>query len=71
MIGKTREQAFLEVHDEAELANVRKQKGAIEHRRNVELADVQRLEEGDRPKFEERQSRIEERLRFEAEQHDL
>jgi hypothetical protein len=71
IVVKTLEQAFLEVHEEAELANVRRHKEAIEHRRNVELADVQRLEEGELRKFEEKQRRIEERLAYEAAQKEL
>jgi hypothetical protein len=61
----------MEVHEEEELANVRRHKEAIEHRRNVELADVQRLEEGERRKFEEKQKRLEQRIQFAAEQHEL
>lgn len=71
IVGKTLEQAFLEVNEEEELANIRRHKEAIEHQRNVELADVQRLEEAERRKFEEKQRRIEERLRVEAEQAEL
>lgn len=71
IVGKTLEQAFLEVNEEEELANIRRHKEAIEHQRNVELADVQRLEEAERRKFEEKQRRIEERLKIESEQADL
>lgn len=71
IVGKTIEQAFLEVHEEEELANIRRHKEAIEHQRNVELADVQRLEEAERRKFEEKQRRMEERERVEREQHEL
>jgi hypothetical protein len=71
IVGKTIEQAFMEVHEEEELANVRRHKEAIEHRRNVELADVQRLEEGERRKFEEKERRLEQRIQFETAQHEL
>jgi hypothetical protein len=71
IVYKTLEQAFFEVHEEEELANVRRHKEAIEHRRNVELSDVQRLEEAERRKFEEKQKRMEERLKREAEARDL
>jgi hypothetical protein len=71
IVGKTLEQCFFEVHEEEELANVRRHKEAIEHRRNVELADVQRLEEAERRKFEEKQKRIAQRLKYEQEQRDL
>jgi hypothetical protein len=71
IVGKTLEQSFLEVHEEEELANVRRHKEAIEHRRNVELADVQRLEEAERRKFEEKQKRMAQRLKYEEEQREL
>jgi hypothetical protein len=71
IVGKTLEQAFMEVHEEEELANVRRHKEAVEHRRNVELADVQRLEEGERRKFEEKQKRLEQRVNFQEAQHEL
>jgi hypothetical protein len=71
IVTKTLEQAFLEVHEEAELANIRRHKEAIEHRRNVELADVQRLEEGERRKFEEKQKRMKQRIEWETAQREL
>jgi hypothetical protein len=71
IVVKTLEQAFMEVHEEEELANVRRHKEAIEHQRNVELADVQRLEECERRKFEEKQKRIQQRLQHELAQREL
>jgi hypothetical protein len=71
IISKTLEQAFMEVHEEEEVANVRRHKEAIEHQRNVELADVQRLEEGERRKFEEKQKRMEQRVEFQMAQKEL
>ena len=71
IVGKTLEQAFLEVLEEEELASIRRHKEAIEHQRNVELADVQRLEEAERRKFEEKQKRLEERLKVEEAQTEL
>lgn len=71
IVSKTLEQAFLEVHEEEELIAIRRHKEAIEHNRNVELADVQRLEEAEKRKFEEKQHRLEEREKIEREQKEL
>jgi hypothetical protein len=71
IVGKTIEQALMEVHEEEEFANIRRHKEAIEHRRNVDLAEILKLEEGERRKFEEKQRRVDERLLVEAEQHEL
>jgi hypothetical protein len=71
IVGKVIEQPHMEVHEEEEFANIRRHIEAIEHRRNVELADIQRLEEAERRKFEEKQKRVEERLKFENEMRQL
>ena len=71
IVGKTLEQAFMEVFEEEELASIRRHREAIEHQRNVELADIQRLEEAEKRKFEEKQRRLEQRLRVEQEQREL
>ena len=71
IVGKTLEQAFMEVFEEEELASIRRHREAIEHQRNVELADVQRLEEAEKRKFEEKQRRLEQRLKVEQEQREL
>ena len=71
IVGKTLEQAFLEVHEEEELIAIRRHRELIEHQRNVELADVQRLEEAERRKFEEKQRRLEQREKVEKAQNEL
>jgi hypothetical protein len=71
IVGKTLEQSFMEVHEEEELANIRRHKEAIEHRRNVELADIQRLEEAERRKLEEAHKRREQRIQYENAQREL
>jgi hypothetical protein len=71
IIGKTIEQAFMEVHEEEEFAAIRRNKEAIECKRNNDLADILCLEEAESRKFEEKQRRIEERLVFESAQHEL
>jgi hypothetical protein len=71
IVGKILEQAFMEVHEEEEFATIRRHKEAIEHTRNLDLAGIQRLEEQELRLFEEKQKRMEERLRYEAEQREL
>uniref|UniRef100_A0A8C2T842 Radial spoke head 3 n=1 Tax=Coturnix japonica TaxID=93934 RepID=A0A8C2T842_COTJA len=55
LIGKTIEQALLEVMEEEELANLRAHQEAYAELRNAELAEVQRLEEQDRRYREEKE----------------
>ncbi|XP_051471624.1 radial spoke head protein 3 homolog [Apus apus] len=57
LIGKTIEQALLEVMEEEELAQLRAHQRAYAELRNAELAEVQRLEEQDRRYREEKQRR--------------
>ncbi|KAM3931996.1 radial spoke head protein 3 homolog [Leptodactylus fuscus] len=57
LIGKTIEQALLEVMEEEELANLRAQQRAFEELRNAELAEAQRLEEQERRHREEKERR--------------
>ena len=71
IVGKTLEQAFLEVNEEEELKAIRRHKELIEHQRNVELADVQRLEEAEKRKFEEKQRRLEQREKVQKAQNEL
>ncbi|NXT23805.1 RSPH3 protein, partial [Syrrhaptes paradoxus] len=57
LIGKTVEQALLEVMEEEELAQLWARQRAYAELRNAELAEVQRLEEQDRRYREEKQRR--------------
>ncbi|XP_075056770.1 radial spoke head protein 3 homolog [Mixophyes fleayi] len=57
LVGKTIEQALLEVKEEEELANLRAQQRAFEELRNAELAEAQRLEEQERRHREEKERR--------------
>lgn len=57
LVGKTIEQALLEVMEEEELANLRASQYKYEEIRNVELAEVQRLEEQERRHREEKERR--------------
>lgn len=54
LVGKTVEQALLEVMEEEELANLRSQQRAFQELRNTELVEQQRLEEQERRHREEK-----------------
>lgn len=54
LVGKTMEQALLEVMEEEELSNLRAHQYAYEELRNAEMAEVQRLEEQERRHNEEK-----------------
>lgn len=56
LVGKTVEQALLEVMEEEELSNLRSQQRAFEELRNAELVEQQRLEEQERRHREEKVS---------------
>ncbi|XP_037374691.2 radial spoke head protein 3 homolog [Talpa occidentalis] len=57
LVGKTIEQALLEVMEEEELAKLQARQYNYEELRNVELAEVQRLEEQERRHREEKERR--------------
>ncbi|XP_033723816.1 radial spoke head protein 3 homolog isoform X2 [Tursiops truncatus] len=57
LVGKTIEQSLLEVMEEEELANLQARQHVHEELRNVELAEVQRLEERERRHREEKERR--------------
>ncbi|XP_076024151.1 radial spoke head protein 3 homolog isoform X2 [Genypterus blacodes] len=58
LVGKTMEQALLEVMEEEELACLRAQQRAFQELRKAELAEVQRLEEQERRRNEEKEGRF-------------
>ncbi|XP_020390161.1 radial spoke head protein 3 homolog isoform X1 [Rhincodon typus] len=58
LVGKTIEQALLEVMEEEELANLRALQRDFEELRNAELAEVQRMEEKERRHREEKKRRM-------------
>uniref|UniRef100_A0A8D0G413 Radial spoke head 3 n=1 Tax=Sphenodon punctatus TaxID=8508 RepID=A0A8D0G413_SPHPU len=64
LVGKTIEQALLEVMEEEELANLRAHQYAYEELRNAELAEVQRLEEQERRHREEKERRKNQQLQI-------
>ncbi|XP_051731053.1 radial spoke head protein 3 homolog [Ctenopharyngodon idella] len=58
LVGKTIEQALLEVLEEEELANLRAQQQTFKEIRDAELVEVQRLEERERRLRVEKENRI-------------
>merc|ERR1712025_538992 len=69
LVGKTLEQAMDEVLEEEELANIRKHRAAFEQQRNIELAEVQRLEaEEQRRKAEKNRRTKQESIRVQQEE---
>ncbi|XP_072363649.1 radial spoke head protein 3 homolog [Scyliorhinus torazame] len=59
LVGKTIEQALLEIMEEEELANLRALQRDFEELRSAELAEVQRMEEKERRHREEKKRRME------------
>lgn len=57
LVGKTLEQAIMQVLEEKELSELRKHQEQFEQLRNVELAETQRLEARETRLFEEKQRR--------------
>ncbi len=62
LVGKTVEQALLEVMEEEELANLKAQQRRFEELRNAEMVETQRLEEQERRHREEKQRRMRQQL---------
>ena len=58
LVGKTLEQALLEVLEEEELAGLREQQREFEQKRHAELVETQRLEEQDRRLTKEKERRM-------------
>lgn len=54
LVGKVMEQSLVEVMEEEELASLKAQQRAFEELRNYELAEVQRLQEQERRRKEEK-----------------
>lgn len=57
LVGKTMEQALLEVMEEEELADLRRQQEVLQEIRNADLTEVARLEDRNRRYVEEKQRR--------------
>jgi len=73
LVGKTCEQALMEVCEEEELATLRAHQRRFQQRRAAELAETQRLAEQDRRREDEKRRRVEqqrEALRLEKETAD-
>jgi len=69
LVGKTLEQSMMEVMEEEELQNMRAHQEHFEQMRNAELAETQRLEEGEKRRSEEKARRVQqEKERVQREQ---
>ncbi|KAJ3132543.1 Radial spoke head protein 3 [Physocladia obscura] len=70
IVGKTLEQALMEVAEEDELAVLKKHQIKFEEKRNAELAEVQRMEDAERRRVEEKERRLNEQIRLLKEKQD-
>lgn len=69
LVGKTLEQAMDEVLEEEELKNIREHKARFQQQRNVELAELQRLEAETKRRAAEKERRVkQEKARVAAEE---
>ena len=68
LIGKTIEQSLMEVLEEEELKSYTRYQSEFEQKRNVELAQCQRLEEEQRRREQEKQRRVEQAERQKQEE---
>ncbi|KAJ3222754.1 Radial spoke head protein 3 [Clydaea vesicula] len=71
LVGKTVEQALMEVMEEEELDMLKRRQAEYEERRNAELAEVQRLEDAERRRTEEKERRLAEQVRILREKQEL
>ncbi|RKO93328.1 radial spoke protein 3-domain-containing protein [Blyttiomyces helicus] len=71
LVGKTIEQALMEVHEEEELELLRRHQLAFEERRNAELAEVQRMEDAERRRTEEKERRVKEQIMILKEKQEV
>eukprot|EP01083_Nonionella_stella_P013075 36894_1 len=70
LIGKTLDQALMEVLEEEELAEIHRHQELFEQSRNASLAECQRLEGEERRRFEEKERRMEQDQLRKAEQKE-
>ncbi|TPX67496.1 hypothetical protein SpCBS45565_g03767 [Spizellomyces sp. 'palustris'] len=71
LVGKTIEQALMEVHEEEELEMLKRHQIDFEERRNAELAEVQRLEDAERRRTEEKERRLAEQIKILKEKQEV
>ncbi|XP_013912645.1 PREDICTED: radial spoke head protein 3 homolog [Thamnophis sirtalis] len=67
LLGKTLEQALLEVMEEEDISKLREHQYIYQQLRNAELAEVQRLEEEERRHREEKEHRMAKKCQIQAE----
>ncbi|KAL5964046.1 hypothetical protein TSMEX_008241, partial [Taenia solium] len=71
LVGKLMEQALLEVSEEEELADIRKQQLEFEEIRDADLMEMQRLAERERRYREEKERRIAQHLEYQAKRKEV
>lgn len=71
LVSKTLHVSMLEVMQEEELENIRRQQQEFETIRNVELVEVQRLENEERRKLQEKDRRLEQEKKRQQEKRQL
>lgn len=71
LVGKTLEQALMEVAEEAELERLRAHQRAFETKRNAEITEMQRLEDAERRRTEEKERRLTEAEKLLNEQKEM
>ncbi|KAI8897891.1 radial spoke 3 [Globomyces pollinis-pini] len=71
IVGKTLEQALMEVNEELELSTLRAHHRRFEEIRNAEYAEVQRLEDAERRRTEEKERRMKEQQLIQKEKQEV
>ncbi|XP_062981504.1 radial spoke head protein 3 homolog [Elgaria multicarinata webbii] len=71
LVGKTLEQALLEVSEEEELANLQAHQYAYQELHNAEIAEVHRLEERQRRRKEEKERRMMQQVEIQERQTEV
>lgn len=71
LVGKTLEQALMEVMEETELASLRAHQRAFQLKRDAEVTETQRLEDAERRRTQEKERRLKESERLLNEQREM
>nr|XP_060631845.1 radial spoke head protein 3 homolog [Anolis sagrei ordinatus] len=71
LVGKTIEQALIEVSEEEDLANLQAHQYAFQELRNAEIAEMQRLEEQEKRRKEEKLRRMRQQLEEQKKQSEV
>ena len=71
LVGKTLEQALMEVQEEEELSVLRQHQRNFQNIRNAELVEIQRLEDAERRRTEEKERRKQEQIKVLKEKQEV